>query len=482
MSNFLKIGAVLALSYAAPALAEAAPSAQPRLAYAPLDQIEGARFAEVSTGTPQMGGIRKQAALAQDPPVAASGRAAAKAPSAEDLAQLVVELREARRQMAEQQKLIEAQSERLTLLEQKLAGVSQIAQAARDSIPAASANRVAENGGARRIAVGEAPADSDRPPEVAVLGQQGSVVTRKGRASAEFGLEYARADRNRAVFRGVELIESILVGVFDINESRQDVLTASASLRYGVTDRLEIGAKIPFVYRSDKSIVAPIAGSVGNAPAATIDSSADGQGIGDIELSARYQLNDGGKGMPFLIANLQGILPTGRSPFKVRRDANGAAQQAATGAGFYGISPSVTAILPTDPAVLFGTLGYTFNLADTVDTRIPPVQIDKVDPGDSLSFSGGIGIALNGRTSMNLGYAHNWALGTKTWTRALDQTSGLPPGPRIATKSRDLQIGRFLFGISHRLSNRASLNWSVEVGATDDASDMRTMFRLPIIL
>jgi len=31
-----------------------------------------------------------------------------------------------------------------------------------------------------------------------------------------------RADRNRAIFRGIEVVASVLIGVFDINESRQD--------------------------------------------------------------------------------------------------------------------------------------------------------------------------------------------------------------------------------------------------------------------
>ena len=81
--------------------------------------------------------------------------------------------------------------------------------------------------------VGQAPEDEDRPMELAVLDNQGSVVTRRGQLTGEVQFNYARADRSRAVFRGVELVEAVLVGVFDINESRQDVLTGSASLRYG---------------------------------------------------------------------------------------------------------------------------------------------------------------------------------------------------------------------------------------------------------
>ncbi|MEH3048201.1 transporter [Sphingomonas adhaesiva] len=328
--------------------------------------------------------------------------------------------------------------------------------------------------------VGQAAPDEDRPIELAVLDGGGSVITRAGQLTGEVQIDYARADRNRAVFRGIELVEAVLVGVFDINESRQDVVTASAALRYGLTNRLEFGVRVPFVHRADTSILAPISGSTPNDAAATIDSSTRGTGIGDIELSARYQLTQGREGVPYLIANLQGVIPTGSDPFAIPRDALGRATRAATGAGFWGISPSITAILPSDPVVLFGTLGYTFNLGKSVNTQIPPVIIDYVDPADAVSGSAGIGISFNQRTTINLGYAHTWAFGTKTRTRLIEPTANWP-GTMTST-SRDLQVGRLLFGVTYRVTDRSSINWSVELGATEDATDLRTVLRVPTVL
>lgn len=228
-------------------------------------------------------------------------------------------------------------------------------------------------------------------------------------------------------------------------------------------------------------MLVPVQGSTNNDPAREVDTSAEGSGIGDLELSARYQLLTGRGGLPFLVGNLQVVVPTGSNPFGVPRRANGSATEAATGAGFWGVSPSLTAILPSDPAVLFGTIGYTHNFGRDVDTLITPVRINYVKPGDALSFSAGIGLSLNERTSMNLGYAHTWAFGTLTrtvrTTPAADQSNS-----ELETRSRDLQLGRLLFGVTYRVNNRASVNWSVEVGATDDASDVRTVLRLPLIL
>jgi hypothetical protein len=396
--------------------------------------------------------------------------------SAEDFARMRADLSTARADMAAQAETLRRQNQRIDELETRLLGIS----TQRDSLPrpADGLPRLADSGN-QIERVGEAPGETELPLELAIAdNNMSSVVTRKGQLILEGQLDYARADRNRALFRGIEVVESVLVGVFDINESRQDVLTASVAARYGLSSRIEIGARIPGVYRSNTSILTPIAGSTPNDQAATIDSSTRGFGLGDIELSARYQLITGGQDKPYLVANLQGVIPTGRGPFQVARDDSGRELEAATGAGFYGVTTSVTAIVPTDPVVLFGTLGYTFNLARDVDTIIPPVEIVRVNPGDGINASFGAGIAFNQRISLNFGYAHTFGRGTQTWTRATT------PGPNdpgiVERKSRNLQIGRFLFGISYRLTDRMSLNWSVEVGATADATDLRTSIRIPV--
>ncbi|MGR6331206.1 transporter [Sphingomonas sp. XXL09] len=425
-------------------------------------------------------------------PAVAHGQTQAQRPTT---AALQRDLDAARAEIAAQRRQLEAQEARLAALEARIGAAGApvgtasvqpplaVAQASAASTPGDPATIVAATPSPRPApieSVGTRPADHDRPPEVAVLGSEGSVVTRKGQLTGELQLDYARADRNRALFRGIEVVESVLVGEFNINESRQDIITESLAARYGVTDRLELGVRVPLVQRWDTSVLVPVQGSTNNDAAREIDSSARGSGIGDVELSARYQILTGRRGLPYLVGNLQVVAPTGSDPFAVPRLATGEATRAATGAGFWGVSPSITAILPSDPAVLFGTIGYTRNFGKSVDTQIPPVRINYVKPGDALSFSAGIGISLNERTSINLGYAHTWAFGTRT------RTSLLAPGPNdpssFESTSRDLQLARLLFGITYRATDRASINWSVEVGATDDAADVRTVLRVPLVL
>ncbi|WP_193742837.1 transporter [Sphingobium bisphenolivorans] len=395
-----------------------------------------------------------------------------------DLIALRDQLTQERQELARQEQRLSEQRARLERLEDQLLGRMRgagVGSGAGDAVQAAAsqpAGQVEE--------VGSRPEEKTNPPEVAVLADQGSIMTTAGRITIEPSIEYSHADRNRFVFRGIEVPQSVLVGVFDINESRQDILTAAIAGRLGVTSRLEIGARVPFVYRSDKAVLVPLANDQ-----VTIDTSANGTGIGDIELSARYQLTDGSGGWPFLIAGVQAIIPTGKDPFSVPRDTLGNATKAATGAGFWGVSPNVTMLMPSDPATIFASVGYTFNFGKDVDERIGDILIGRVKPGGAPNATVGLGIALNPELSLSFAYAHTWQFGTDTTFRQYTRPNNLGPevlGAPFTRKTRDQQIGRFLFGLGYRVNPRTTINWTVEMGATDDASDIRTTLRIPFTL
>lgn len=418
----------------------------------------------------------------------ASAVDAAQPVSLGDLTAIRADLLRERAALDQQQRALDAQRARLLALENNLldrirgTGIGAGPEVAQDStsvpLPPSPPSAAGSNGSPNVVQpVGQAPTEQ-RQVQVAALAEQGGVITRAGRLTIEPDLEYARADRNRAVFRGIEIPASVLIGVFDINESRQDVLTAAGVARFGVTNLLEVNARVPFVYRSDKSVLAPVADPA-NALPGQINRAVHGRNLGDIDFGVRYQFTNGTNGFPYLIGGVQVIAPSGTDPFGVRRDASGNALRGATGAGFWGVTPNVTAILPSDPAVLFGTFGYTRNFARNMDREIGATVIDRVAPGDQLSTSLGIAISLNLRTSLSLGYAHSWGFGTRTRLRTRDPQSGELSDP-FSTKTRDLQLGRFLFGVSYRTSPRTTINWNVEIGATDDAADLRTTLRLPM--
>src|SRR3546814_9914853 len=94
----------------------------------------------------------------------------------------------------------------------------------------------------------------------------------------------------------------------------------SSDLRWGVTDRLELEAKVPFIYRDDR--LTQTVTIQGQDEERT--ENLDGYGLGDIEIAAHYQLNDGRDDWPFFVGNLRFKTATGTGPFDVDRDSTGA--------------------------------------------------------------------------------------------------------------------------------------------------------------
>ena len=429
--------------------------------------------------------------IAQQNALAPAGIApSAAAPAVdEDLSSLSLpELRERiaaeRRALQEQRQRIDAQEARLNQL---MDGLEQQMRRSGMAVPPSAAPgqavvQAAPPPGAPPVPeVGAKPPDAGQAPHVAVLADQGGILSKPGRFVIEPTFEYTRDDRNRFIFRGIEIPQSVLVGVFDINESRQDLVTAAAVARYGISSRLEVTARVPYVYRSDGAVLVPLVQNTpGNTNVGTVNTSSHGSGLGDVEGQIRYQVNNGRRGWPYIIAGVQMIAPTGTSPFKLPRDALGNATKSPTGAGFWAVAPSVTLLMPTDPATIFGVLGYTYNFGRNVDTRISNAQIDRVKPGGAPSATVGLGLALNDRLSVSFGYAHTFQLGTRSRIRPIIIQNGIETtGDPITSKTRDQQIGRLLFGMSYRVTDRTTIDWLVEVGATQDAPGVRTSIRIP---
>lgn len=315
--------------------------------------------------------------------------------------------------------------------------------------------------------VGEAPPAEEERPEVSIIPDQGGVLTRKGQLVIEPGLEYTHSDNNRFFFQGFEIVDTILIGFIEATEADRDTITASLAARYGITNRLEVEAKVPFLYRRDRTTTTDIDGVT-----APFTSNIEGYGLGDIEVAGHYQMNDGTGGWPYFVGNLKVKSTTGTGPFEIDTDANGRAEELATGSGFWSVQPSVTSIFPTDPAVFFSNLGFTWNIAEDVDTTLQGPggarHVGRVDPGDSINTSFGMGISLNESTSFSVGYEFNYVFAT---TQESDGQT---------FESDPLNVGSLLLGWSYNYAENMNINISAAVGTTEDAPDFRTGIRIPI--
>ena len=324
-------------------------------------------------------------------------------------------------------------------------------------------------------AVGRPPAP--RTPEVAPIFETPGVLTPRGKVVFEPSVQYGYSSSNRVALVGYTVIPALLIGLLDVREVKRNTTTGSATFRYGFDNRLELEAKIPYVYRSDSTVSREL--FTGTAAERAFETS--GKGIGDIELGWRYQLNDGGVDTPYYIAGLRFKSRMGRDPFQVVTDCQtrcvgqnvtgtGLPLDLPTGSGFYSLQPSVTWLLPSDPAIFFGGFSYTknFKRGNVYRTVLNGGKelLGTVEPGDVFGFNFGMGLALNERASFSIGYDHN-SVGR------MHQNGDVIPG------SVRVQLGTLLLGYSYRLKNNRTLSVSVGAGLTRDTPDVTLMVRMP---
>lgn len=327
-------------------------------------------------------------------------------------------------------------------------------------------------------AVGRPPPEQpNRAPVVAPIFESPGVLTPRGHFVLEPSVQYGYSSSNRVALVGYTVIPAILIGLLDVREVKNNTTTAAMTLRYGLSNRIEVEAKIPYVYRSDATVSREI--FTGTAADRAFETS--GKGIGDIELAGRYQINNGGVEMPYFIGGLRFKSRTGRDPFQVVTDCQtrcvgenvtgtGLPLDLPTGSGFYSLQPSLTWLMPSDPAIFFGTFSYTKNFKRSNVSRTV-LNGDKeflgdVRAGDVLGVNFGMGLALNEKASFSIGYDHQ-SVG-RTYL-----------GGVVVPGSVRVQLGTLLVGYSYRLSDKRTLSVSVGAGLTRDTPDVTLMVRIP---
>lgn len=310
--------------------------------------------------------------------------------------------------------------------------------------------------------VGEAPPEDTQVATVDALPEGQNALLGRGRLVIEPSIEYSRNSSNRLVFRGVEIVTGVQIGLIEANDTARDTVSSALAIRYALTDRLEVEARIPYIYRSDR-----ITTLSQNSTTVTQTFELQGANLGDIEVSARYQLNRGRNGAPIWVASARVKSDTGQGPFDLARDPQGVSTELATGSGFWGVQGGLSVMYPSDPAVLYGNIAYLYNMPRDIDRTFGTVTVGEVDPGDSISMGFGFGFALNPRFSYSLGYSHSYVMQTETELNGVQQ------------RSTELQVGTLQLGLSFRATERTTVAVGVDVGVTEDAPDVRVSLRTP---
>jgi hypothetical protein len=392
-----------------------------------------------------------------------------------------------RRRIAEQTDQIESMKRALTQQEadyqalRRAVGLpasaparSAAAVAAVAAVPSATATQVAQ---ASRRPVGRAPRTAERPPEVAPIFDQPGVLTPKGKLVLEPSYQFGYSSADRVALVGYTVIPAILIGLIDVRQVKTTTQTAALAFRYGLGNRFEIELRVPYVSAHTDSISREI--FTGSAQDKAF--SASGKGIGDVEATARYQLNDGGADRAYYIGWLRVKSRTGKDPFDVVTDCvtrcvqnatgTGLPLQLPTGSGFYSVQPGVTWLYPSDPIVLFGNISYLRNFTrHDVSRRVLLAgrqELGDIKAGDIVDVSIGMGLALNEKMSMSIGYDQS-LVGPTTQN-----------GDRLPGSVRTV-LGSLLIGGSYRFNEKQTLNVTLGVGVTRDTPDANLIVRLPM--
>jgi hypothetical protein len=337
--------------------------------------------------------------------------------------------------------------------------------------------QLAQDAQQRQVPVGRAPERDSRPPEVAPIFEQPGVLTPRGKYVLEPSLQYGYSSSNRVAIVGYTIIPALLIGLLDVREVKRNVTTAALTARFGITNRFEVEARVPYVYRSDSSLSREIL--TGTSVDRVFESS--GKSLGDVELGMRYQINDGGVDKAYYIGTLRFKSRTGKDPFEVVTDCvtrcvgnttgTGLPLELPTGSGFYSLQPGLTWIFPSDPAVFFGSVSYLHNFKrDNITRRVSSGEseyLGTIEPGAVIGFNFGMGLALNEKASFSVGYDHSSVGRTRQAGRTV-------PG------SVRTQLGSLLLGYSYRLTDKASLSVSVGAGLTRDTPDVTLGVKLPM--
>lgn len=319
--------------------------------------------------------------------------------------------------------------------------------------------------------VKEAPAS--RSTE-AVYREQHALFDR--RFTIEPGISYSHSDRRDLFLNGFLALDAIFLGDISLDRIKADTWTFDLTGRYSYSDRLQFDVNVPYLYR-DSSFSTVGAGFATNSVAEDDVSNGD---FGDVSVGAFYRLFTEQGSRPDTVLSLRVKAPTGKDPYGIKFvEVNDSGQnltvptELPTGNGVWSVSPGISIIKTTDPAILFANFSYTYNFERSFSdiSTSPDIRTKAdVDLGDSFAFGAGFAFALNEKLSASMSYSHR--ITRETTIQASGQSEQTVNGS-------DASAGLLNFGVSYSLGDNLTMTGNVGIGITPDAPDVTVGFRFP---
>lgn len=296
-----------------------------------------------------------------------------------------------------------------------------------------------------REALGKKDDDADSAKaleEVFQAAEKSYTLLKKGERTLTYGVDYSlmRETVVETIRRG-ENVYSVIS-----QDEAQHSFTNSFTFDYGVWDNLTFSIRLPLVAKYDT------------------ERDLDAYSLGDISASLRWQPWTSLRGKPVTTLYATLGLPTGTSPYDINN-----ASELSTGSGYYSLGGGANLSYVIDPVVLFGSLGYTYNLPVTnINQTRGGRRLEEVEPGSSLSLSMGFAYALSYDVSLATSFQMSHSL-APTFTFADSSFEGTEETSAIMN-----------FSLGLRTSPEHIVNVNAGFGMTEDSPDVLLGFSMPL--
>ncbi len=319
--------------------------------------------------------------------------------------------------------------------------------------------------------------DSTPAQSVTNLYDEASGFFGGGKFSFETGLTYARYDTRQLTLNGFLALDSIFLGSINLDRIKSDTWTMDLTARYNLDNRWQFDINAPVIYR--ESTYSSAGASGGSGQRISEDTVTRSPTLGDVNVGVAYKFLDESESLPDAVVSLRVKAPTGKDPFGIKfiptsDNSNLAVPESLpTGNGVWAITPGISLVKTFDPAVLFGSLSYTYNMEDSFSDISPnPVEKSpgKVKLGDSFQVGAGVAFALNEKMSMAFSVSDQVQRKSKIKYKNQDWQS---------VQSSDANAAYFNVGMTIAATEHLTIVPNLSLGMTQDAPDFTFSLKFP---
>jgi hypothetical protein len=283
--------------------------------------------------------------------------------------------------------------------------------------------------------LGQAPPDNSL-----VFLRTATVLLQPGQIQFDYGARYTWRDD------GIPLVATI----------RNRQIYSPFAIRYGWRPNVQLFANMPVGF------------AIGEDPEEAFpgpDRFTSIFGVGDSTCGANFLVRDGYCDQCDIVGTVSMTAPLGHHPFQDISDPLRPSPTPFSGTGFWAVSANLTFIKAYDPAVIFGSIGYSHLFGRTFGSD--PLNGAVVTPGEQFPYSMGVGFAINDRLTLSTAF-----FGTFQTTTVIDRVIMIPPAaPVVSHTSFNLEPFQVRLALTAVTSPQQIIEPFVSFGLNIDAPE-----------